>query len=171
MSLMMNDKNQFVFPTEVINDLEILARDRCVVKRDGGVSNRRIDANRTDFDVDYLGVQAEYCFSILFDVDMHHEVGALSGDSGKHDYVIDGVTFGVKGAFANAKYLLVPKHQYPVSADVLVMFRHVSKRMMVCHGYTTGDNFMEHHIWKDLGYGSDAVMHVSKLNPISELID
>jgi hypothetical protein len=161
----------FIFEADIISSLETLARDRCDVKRGGGVSNRRIDQRRTDFEIDYLGVQAEFCFSLLFDVDMHHIPGALSGDRGKFDYIIEDVTFGVKGAFSNAQYLLVPKHQYPVSADVLVMFKQISRRMMTCPGYTTGEHFMENHVWKDLGYGADAVMHHSDLKPIQELVD
>lgn len=158
------------FSKDEVAAIEEMAIDRNDPKIKAGVPNRRVDQKRSDYEIHYLGIQAEVYFSELFGVEIHHLPGAVHGDGGNHDYEISGCTFCVKGIQPNAQYLLVPKHQYPVDADVMVLFKQFGKRKMACLGYTTGEYFMENHIWKDLGYGLDSVLHFSKLRPIRELV-
>ena len=168
----MTNKVSITFDSEELEHLEVLARDRSEGKRAHGVTNKRIDQKRSDYDIDLLGVQAEYFFSRLFNVDMHHLVNSLHGDAGQ-DFTISGLKFGINGIFSGASYLIVPAHQHgKYESDVIVLFQQsLSKKRMTCLGWTTGEYFEQNCVWRSFGYGDQPALHHRHLLPIDDLID
>jgi len=157
----MSNKEMFVplSPAEM-SACRQAATMRWQMARASGVGNQRRDGNRTDADVDFLGVRAELATAKLYGIDYspHH----LGVDDGV-DMYCETVSIDVKSTFhTNGKLLL--KGRKFATADLYILVTACSdESLMRVVGGITADQFLEKCVEEDLGHGSGLSLGQDKL--------
>lgn len=145
-----------------------LALQRSTVKRQAGVQNRKLGPG-TDFEYDYLGLRGETALGTLFDLPVD-ESTALCGDGGHWDFRIAGVTISLKTR-SKGTWTLIPAHQRPPKADILVCAEQVTEDSIRFVGWCLGEHWDQLKEDVDVPCLKGAVgIRDSKLRQMDELV-
>jgi len=157
----MSNKEMFVplSPAE-LSACRQAATFRWQMARAAGVENQRRDGNRSDEDVDYLGIRAELAVAKLYGLDYspHH----LGVDDGV-DMYCETTSIDVKSTFHTTGKLLLKSKKF-VTADLYILVTACSdESLMRVVGGITSDQFLEHCVKEDLGHGNGLSLTQDKL--------
>lgn len=134
---------------------------RWQMARASGVENQRRDGNRSDEDVDYLGIRAELAVAKLYNLDYspHH----LGVDDGV-DMHCESISIDVKSTFHTTGKLLLKSKKF-VTADMYIMVTACSEEsLMRVVGGVTADTFLKNCVEEDLGHGRGLSLTQDKLS-------
>jgi hypothetical protein len=152
------------------------ARERSASKRAAGAANHRVDATRTDYETDLVGIRSEHAASLLFGVP-YHTCAHPQGDGGASDLAVGGRTIQVKSShYAGGKLVfLAQPASKRLRADIAVLFTPVrgDSTDLACRGYLPRHTFYERCTHGTLRPGGDPCDWVvqADLRPITELLD
>eukprot|EP00919_Chromeraceae_sp_WS-2016_P009199 GHVR01021644.1.p1 GENE.GHVR01021644.1~~GHVR01021644.1.p1 ORF type:complete len:172 (+),score=20.95 GHVR01021644.1:147-662(+) len=142
------------------------ATGRWQLARMSGVGNQRKDGSRSDNDIDYLGVRAEFAVAALLQLD--YEPSALGIDDGA-DMWCGGVNIDVKSTFyPDGRMLFKSRDAFKSVVCVLVSSTEDDSVMNV-RGWAAAADFSEHSVQVDLGHGPCWIMENEKLRPMPDL--
>lgn len=142
------------------------ATGRWQLARMSGVGNQRRDNNRSDNDIDFLGVRAEYSVAKVFGLE--YSPTALGIDDGA-DMWSDDVSIDVKSTFhTNGRMLFKSVDAFKASVCVLVSATPIESQMDV-RGWAARSDFAAMSQTDDLGHGLCRVLENDKLRDLSVL--
>jgi hypothetical protein len=131
-----------------------------------GVGNQRKDGSRSDNDIDYLGVRAEFAVASLLQLD--YEPSALGIDDGA-DMWCGGVNIDVKSTFhQNGRMLFKSKSAFKSMVCVLVSSTENDSVMNV-RGWAAAVDFSKNSFEVDLSHGPCWIMENEMLRPMPDL--
>jgi hypothetical protein len=152
------------------------ARERSASKRAAGAANHRVDATRTDYETDLVGIRSEHAASLLFGVP-YHTCAHPQGDGGTADLVAGGRTIQVKSShYADGKLVFLARPPSKrLRADIAVLFtpEYGGAPALACRGYLPKGEFYARCTHGTLRPGGDVCDWVvqADLRPITELLD
>ena len=142
------------------------ATGRWQLARMSGVSNQRRDSNRSDNDIDFLGVRAEYAVAKVFQ--LGYEPTALGVDAGMDMWCGD-VSLDVKSTFhRNGRMLFKTLDAFKSSVCVLVSSTDEANVMDV-RGWAARSEFADLAEQVDLGHGPCWILNNDCLRLLPEL--
>jgi hypothetical protein len=149
-----------------------MARTASHMSRDIGIPNMRVDTNRSDLDVELLGVHSEIV--VRKALGMSHGFSEMGPDLGTDIYVDCGkreLRVQVKGTFSPKGNLLFAKHsKFDWQVAVLVCKTEEDELFDIpgCIGVTQAQEVM---VEKDLGHGSGWFVGREHLRPLGALME
>lgn len=133
-------------------------------KREMKVATRKVSENRSDEDIDYLGVLAEMAISKLLKTPLVKN-RLIRGDDG-YDILWKKKRIEVKYTYHKRGHLMV-RNRDKCTADKYVLLTGDENRMAVL-GWIDKDEFLKKGVLKDFGYGNNFVIEQEKLHHWSE---
>lgn len=133
---------------------DILAKMRNTKKEN--VKSRRIDQNRSDYDIHFMGLLGEMAVAkyLGIGVDVNHNING--GDKG-NDFIYQGKKVDVKYTDEIDNPLLVFNNLYRFKSTFAILTRPVEKHCrhrVLIEGWTDKHHFRELAFKKDFGYGN-----------------
>jgi hypothetical protein len=142
------------------------ATGRWQLARMSGVGNQKRDTGRSDNDIDFLGVRAEYSVAQIFQLD--YEPTALGIDAGMDMWCAD-VSLDVKSTFhSNGRMLFKSVEAFKSSVCVLVSATD-DVAVMDVRGWAARSEFADLAERVDLGHGPCWILSNERLRPLPEL--
>lgn len=139
---------------------------RWQLARASGVENQRKDGNRSDNDVDLLGIKAEMVVSKV--LGCNHNVFQLGVDDGV-DMFLGDISIDVKSTFhQTGKLLFKSLEAFKANCSVLVTASDEDDVMIIA-GYIPKKKFKSDALEDDLGHGKCFTMEQIYLRPIESL--
>jgi hypothetical protein len=139
---------------------------RWQMARASGVANQRRDKDRSDEDIDFLGVRAEMAVSKLYDIEYspHH----LGVDDGVDMYCGD-VSIDVKSTFYQHGSLVLKAKRW-ANADLYVLVTATANEsLMRVVGGVTQHKLLADSTIENLGHGEGLVLEQDKLGSPSAI--
>lgn len=163
---------RFTFTEDVLKELWPIARNRNERSRARGVRNERRDASRTDLQVDWMGVLAEYAVAQVIGGVPH--LGDDGGDGNQPDVLLpNGKGVEVKSTMKRGYNLIakatgtIDSATVSIHADYMVLVWPVDNRNVEVVGWVTTKRFKNYGEVRMLPGGLSAYMAWKDLSPMS----
>jgi hypothetical protein len=137
---------------------------RTQMARAAGVENQRRDYERSDFDIDYLGIRAEMAVSKLYGLPF--DPRAMGVDAGQDLWVDEHISIDVKASFHGDAHLLYKSLKSFRSDFAILVIGTAFPQVLHVSGWVSRDRFAkeskDHQLAKGKGIGR--VLHKDMLS-------
>lgn len=147
------------FDENDIREAEEMVRIREWPKREMTVPSQKVSKNRTDQEIDLLGILAEMAIAKLLGVSLEKK-RMLTGDNG-YDILWKNRKVEVKYTYHTKGHLMV-RSKERLKADLYILLTGNEKKMRVL-GWIDKQGFLGRGTLKDFGYGPNFVIEQNEL--------
>jgi hypothetical protein len=151
-----------------------MARDRNDTKQRRGVRSKRWDGKKTDFEIHYEGLRAEWAVCAWFGVGFDHWL-SLHGDKGRPDLRVScherELSIEVKYRDKRHYEFALPgpdPRQFQADIGILVLPTGNTRSVWLA-GWVSREEFLRHYHLENFGYGKRAAIAQTLMRDIIEL--